>query len=93
MIFQAVDPLIDGACRVCGLQDKKKNKQDEKDNIKQQIQAENSGPSMRDIELSAINAKLLKDSLEVKSVISDGNCLYRYASNAFVFSAVILSQI
>ena len=33
---------------------------------------------MRDIELSAINAKLLKDSLEVKSVISDGNCLYRY---------------
>lgn len=69
---------IDGACHACGLQDKKKTKQEEKDSIKQKIQAENSGPSMRDIELSAINAKLLKDSLEVKSVTSDGNCLYRY---------------
>lgn len=60
------------------LQDKKKTKDQTKLQEKQAIQAENSGPSMREIELDKLNSKLLPESLQVKTIISDGNCLYRY---------------
>ena len=38
---------------------------------------ESSGPSAREVELNYINSILEKDSLKVKEIISDGNCLYR----------------
>ncbi|CAN0456644.1 unnamed protein product, partial [Pylaiella littoralis] len=59
------------------IQDKKKSKDAEKEAVRLQIQAENSGPSRRDIELQQINGKLAGDGLHVKTIISDGNCLYR----------------
>lgn len=59
---------------------KKKEKKSERDQQRaaavQQIK-ESAGPSQREQELSAINARLLPLNLKVKEVLSDGNCLYR----------------
>jgi len=37
----------------------------------------NSGPSLRDLEIDKINMKLKDDSMQIKTILSDGNCLYR----------------
>lgn len=44
---------------------------------KEEIRA-SVGPSLRDVELDKIKLQLSKESLTIKEIISDGNCLYRY---------------
>ena len=48
----------------------------------------NTGPSLRDTELAIINGHLASDSLVVKEVISDGNCLYRALADQLQFVGV-----
>jgi len=67
-------------------QDKKKAKEVEKEVERQQI-AQSAGPSLRDIELDEINRQLLIEELEVKPVISDGNCLYRAIADQLQFAS------
>jgi hypothetical protein len=52
------------------------NKEVEREKLKETIK-QSSGPSMREIELGQINSTLAKESLRVKEILSDGNCLYR----------------
>lgn len=68
------------------IQDKKKTKEQDLINAKSQIQAENAGPSAREVELAKINAKLVSEAVVVKTIISDGNCLYRFALYAIYLS-------
>lgn len=56
--------------------DKAKTKEAEREAKKEEI-ANSAGPSLRQVELDAINGALLQERLAVKEVISDGNCLYR----------------
>ena len=46
--------------------------------MKEVIKA-SSGPNLREIELLQINKILSKESVRVKEMLSDGNCLYRCA--------------
>lgn len=59
------------------LQDRKAAKEAELAKERSRIAAENSGPSLRDIEMDKINQQLRSEALAVKAVPSDGNCLYR----------------
>jgi len=56
--------------------DKAKAKEAEQEARREEI-ASTAGPSARQVELDAINVLLRKEQLEVKEIISDGNCLYR----------------
>ena len=66
--------------------DKAKAKDAEREARKEEI-ASTAGPSLRQIELDAINALLRKENLAVKEVISDGNCLYRAFADQLRFTA------
>ena len=57
--------------------DKKSQKDSDRVKRKEEIQA-TAGPSMRQVELEAINRMLHSRGLRVKEVLSDGNCLFRY---------------
>ena len=61
-----------------------KNKSLARDKIKAEI-ASNAGPSLREHELTAINGHLAKDSLVVKEIIADGNCLFRALADQLEF--------
>lgn len=59
------------------MQDKKNQKEKDKQVAKEQLRAENSGPTARDIELDQLNAKLKTVNCTIKNIPADGNCLYR----------------
>ncbi len=55
----------------------KKNAADQKKLVEKEKMSNDAGPSLREIELDALNAKLLSENLVVQEIPSDGNCLYR----------------
>ena len=57
-------------------QDKKSAKVKDKQLEKEQMRSE-SGPSMKEIETEKINSVLQTDATKIKTITSDGNCLYR----------------
>ena len=60
---------------------RKKNKKIEQASQREAMKLaikDSSGPSLRQVELDQINAVLKQESLKVKEILSDGNCLYRY---------------
>ncbi len=61
---------------------KRKNKKDKEDAEKQRLEEEvaattSGGPSLRDIELKGIQKELMGIGREIKTILSDGHCLYR----------------
>ena len=68
--------------------DKSKTAAAERDKVKEDISA-NAGPSLRQLELEAINLKLGSEepALRVREIISDGNCLYRAVADQLRFTA------
>jgi OTU domain-containing protein 6 len=62
---------------------KSKSKQEKK--LKKEIEIalsieqskQSAGPSLRDIEIEQIKRTLLAESLDIRVILSDGNCLYR----------------
>jgi hypothetical protein len=59
-------------------QEKKTQKEAERLSVKEKIKESNSGPSAREIELERINSTLKIVGCEIKPIVSDGNCLYRF---------------
>jgi OTU domain-containing protein 6 len=65
--------------------ERKKEKEDEAQREKEAIRA-GAGPSMREVELDALNDVLGAENLTVKEVASDGNCMYRSIADQLVFT-------
>jgi OTU domain-containing protein 6 len=66
--------------------ERKKEKEDEAQREKEAIRA-GAGPSMREVELDALNNVLGAEGLTVKEVASDGNCMYRSIADQLVFTS------
>lgn len=64
----------------------------DRERVKEEISA-SAGPSLRAIELEAVNKKLAQESpaLRVKEIISDGNCLYRAVADQLRITAAAAS--
>ena len=69
------------------MQERRANKELEKERIKEEM-IKAAGPSAREEELKVINDVLKKDSLRVKEILSDGNCLYRSVDSALPILAL-----
>eukprot|EP01038_Epipyxis_sp_PR26KG_P016265 gene16265-22153_t len=65
-------------------QDKRIEKENELKTQKEHL-TNTAGPSLREVELESINKQLFLLELQVKPVLSDGNCLYRAISDQLNF--------
>ncbi len=65
------------------IQDKKVQKEAERQQVKEQIKDSQTGPSLREVEMDRISAKLTAIGCAIKPILADGNCLYRCALFTF----------